>query len=387
MEYQDLIHRCFRCGYCKFTRDYRDFNCPTYRKFWFETYSPGGRMWLYRGLLNGDINPSPRLAEIFYSCVTCGNCAEQCVFEFGPNLVDIFVEARRELVELGVTPPAVRDYLKGIHVHGNPYKQTDGRGDWARGLDIAPYQGQEYLFYVGCVGSYDDRGQEMARAAAKLLGEAGLSFGVLGDKERCDGNEVHLLGESVLFQELAEHNTRMFKSLGVKKIIALSPHGYNAFKKEYPAFGGDFEVLHYTQVLAQLVGSGALAFSGLTAKVTYHDPCYLGRHNDEFDAPREVLRAIPGLSLVEMEKNKKNSLCCGGGGGNFFTEIIGSGEGSPARVRLREAVETGASILAVACPYCARMFEDARKSESLEGIIEVKDIAEIAAMAGPRRTS
>jgi Fe-S oxidoreductase len=385
MEYQDLIHRCFRCGYCKFTRDYRDFNCPTYRKFWFETYSPGGRMWLLRGMLNGDVKPSQRLAEIFYSCVTCGNCAEHCVFEFGPDLVNIFVEARRELVERGMTPPAVRDYLKGIHVHGNPYKQTDGRGEWAQGLNIAPYHGQEYLFYVGCVGSYDDRGKQMARAAASLLSEAGISFGVLGDKEPCDGNEVRLLGESGLFQELAENNIKMFKSLGVRKIIALSPHGYNAFKKKYPAYGGDFEVVHYSHALAQLVAAGTLALSGLKAKVTYHDPCYLGRHNDEFDAPREILRAVPGLSLVEMEKNKKDALCCGGGGGNFFTEIIGSGEGSPARVRLREAAETGANMLAVACPYCARMFEDALKSESLEGVIEVKDVAEIAVMAGPRR--
>jgi Fe-S oxidoreductase len=195
---------------------------------------------------------------------------------------------------------------------------------------------------------------------------------------------VKLLGESELFPTLEQDNIRTFQELGVKCVITLSPHGYNAFKNEYSQLGGNFEVMHYTQALGQLIESGRVAFSDLKAKVTYHDPCYLGRHNDEFDAPRNVLRAIPGLRLTEMAKNKKNSLCCGGGGGNFFTDIIGSGEGAPARVRIREALDTGAQILAVACPNCAKMFEDALKAEGLEGSIEVKDVAEIAQTAGVR---
>ncbi len=379
MEYADVIHRCFRCGYCKFTRDYRDFNCPTYRKFWFETYSPGGRMWLLRGWLNGEIQPSQRLAEILYSCVTCGNCVEHCVFKFNADLVNIFVAARGEMVEQGLAPPSVRDYLKGIHTHGNPYKEAgEDRGKWADGLGVEPYSGQDYLLYVGCVGSYDERGKKIARAVATVLKEAGVSFGILGKKEACDGNEVRVLGESELFQTLAENNIRTFKELGVKSVITLSPHGYNAFKNEYPRLGADFEVIHYTQALSRFIKSGAVAFSESKTKVTYHDPCYLGRHNDEFDAPRKVLRAIPGLRLMEMDKNKKDSLCCGGGGGNFFTDVIGTGEGAPARVRIKEALDTGAEILAVACPNCAKMFEDALRAEGLEGSIEVKDIAEIA---------
>ena len=192
------------------------------------------------------------------------------------------------------------------------------------------------------------------------------------------GNEVKILGESELFKSLAEANTRMFEELGVKKIITLSPHGFNAFKNEYPSLEGNVEVLHYTQALARMVKDGQAKFSETKAIVTYHDPCYLGRHNGEFDAPRTVLRSVPGVRLKEMAKITKNSLCCGGGGGNFFTDIIGSGGDSPSRVRIREAVDTGAEILAVACPTCAKMFEDALKDEGLEDSIEVKDIAEIA---------
>ena len=378
MEYADIVHRCFRCGYCKFTKDYSDFNCPTYRKYWFESYSPGGRMWLLRAWLNGEVEPTRRLAEIFYSCVTCGNCKEHCVLEFRENLVDIFVAARRELVEQGHTPPPVRDYFKGISTRGNPYNQPrEDRGKWAEDLDLEPYAGQEYLLHVGCVGSYDERGKKIARAVASVLKQAGLSFGILGEKESCDGNEVRMLGEHELFQSLAEANMEQFKSLGVKKIVALSPHAYNAFKNYYSALGANFEVVHYTQMLAQLLKEGKLAPPQKKLRVTYHDPCFLGRHNDEFEAPRKVLRSIPGLMLVEMEKNSKNSLCCGGGGGNFHTDIIGSGDGSPSRVRIREAVETGADILAVACPNCAKMFEDARRDEGLEGQIEIKDIGEL----------
>jgi Fe-S oxidoreductase len=148
-------------------------------------------MWLLRGWLNGEIQPSQRLAEILYSCVTCGNCVEHCVFKFNADLVNIFVAARKELVEQGLAPPSVRDYLKGIHTHGNPYKEAgEDRDKWAEGLGVEPYSGQDYLLYVGCVGSYDERGKNIARAVATVLSEAGLSFGILGKKETCDGNEV-----------------------------------------------------------------------------------------------------------------------------------------------------------------------------------------------------
>lgn len=382
MQYEEIIHRCFRCGYCKFTSDYTDFNCPTYRKFRFETYSPGGRMWLIRAWLNNEIENSERFQEIIFSCATCANCVEHCVFTFSEDLVNIFMAAREDLVNKGIIPPPVRDYLKNINISGNPYKEPAGeRGMWAQGTAVKPYDGQEYLFYVGDVGSYDERGKRIAKAVAGLLAKAQVSFGILGERENSDGNEVKTLGEAGLFQFLAEQNIKLFKELGVRKIITLDPHALNAFRKFYPPLGGTFEVFHYSQVLLPLIQAQALALHEYRAKVTYHDPCYLGRHNGEYKAPRRILQAVPGLEFVEMDQHGENAFCCGGGGGNFFTDILGGGDDAPNRIRVRHAMETGASIIAVACPQCAKMLEDGLKAEELEQSLEVLDLAEIVTKA------
>lgn len=382
MQYEEIIHRCFRCGYCKFTSDYTAFNCPTYRKFRFETYSPGGRMWLIRAWLNNEIENSERFQEIMFSCATCANCVEHCIFTFSEDLVNIFMAAREDLVNKGIIPPPVRDYLKNITISGNPYKEPAGeRGKWADGTAVKSYEGQEYLFYVGDVGSYDERGKRIARAVADLLVKAGVPFGILGEKELSDGNEVKTLGEAGLFQFLAEQNISLFKEMGVRKIITLDPHALNAFRKVYPPRGGTFEVFHYSQVLLPLIRSQALPVHEYRAKVTYHDPCYLGRHNGEYEAPRKILRAVPGLEFVEMDQHGENGFCCGGGGGNFFTDILGGGDDAPNRIRIRQARETGASILAVACPQCAKMLEDGLKAEELEEKMEILDLAEIITRA------
>ena len=378
MKYADIVHRCFRCGYCKFTSDYTDFNCPTYRKFRFETYSPGGRMWLIRAWLNGEIKNSDRFQEILFSCATCANCVEHCVFTFSDDLVNIFISAREEMINDGIIPPPVRDYLKNININGNPYKEpASERGKWAEGTLVETYKDQEYLFYIGCVGSYDERGKKIARAVGNLLVKAGVSIGILGDKENCDGNEVRTIGEAGLFQFLAEKNIALFRDLGVKKIITLDPHAFNTFKKDYPALDGEFEAYHYTQVLAPLIQSGKIPLKELNDKITYHDPCYLGRHNGEYNAPRKILKAIPGIELVEMDRSRENAFCCGGGGGNFFTDILGGGEDSPSRIRVKEALDTGAGIIAVACPQCAKMLDDAVKIEQLDDRVKVMDVAEI----------
>ncbi|MEA3360104.1 MAG: (Fe-S)-binding protein [Thermodesulfobacteriota bacterium] len=382
MKYEDIVHRCFRCGYCKLTGDYNDFNCPAYRKFMFETYSPGGRMWLIRAWLNNEIKNSERFQEIIYSCATCANCVEHCVFTFREDLVNIFIAARGELVDKGIIPPTVRDYFKNISISGNPYKEpAEERGKWAEGTLVEEYKDQEYLFYIGDVGSYDERGKKIAKAVGNLLIKTGLSIGILADKENSDGNEVRTLGEEGLFKYLAESNISLYKERGIKKIVTLDPHAFNTFKNDYPDLGGAFEVYHYTQVLAPLMESGKIPLKDLKLRITYHDPCYLGRHNGEYDAPRRILRSIPGIEFVEMEQNRENAFCCGGGGGNFFTDILGGGEDSPNRIRVRQALDTGANIIAVACPQCAKMLDDAVKVEELEDKIEVLDIAEIAAMA------
>jgi Fe-S oxidoreductase len=382
MRYEEIVHRCFRCGYCKFTSDYSDFNCPSYRKFFFESYSPGGRMWLIRAWLNGEVENSERLQEILFSCATCANCVEHCVFTFSDDLVNIFIAAREEMVNNGIIPPPVRDYLKNISTSGNPYKEpADDRGKWADGLPIQAYEDQEYLFYVGCVGSYDERAKKIARSVGNLLAKGGISLGILGKREACDGNEVRSIGELGLFEHLAKQNIELFKELGVKKIISLDPHSFNAFKNDYPELGAEFEIYHYTQILAPLIKSKKLSLKGYEAKVTFHDPCYLGRHNGEYEAPRQILQSIPKLELIEMDQSREDAFCCGGGGGNFFTDILGGGEDSPNRIRLRDALSTGAGVIAVACPQCAKMLEDAVKAEEVENNIEVLDVAEIVTRA------
>ncbi len=378
MEYEELLHRCFRCGYCKLTNDYYAINCPPYRKFRFETFSPGGRMWLIRAWLNDEVKTSERLGEILYSCATCGNCMEHCVMKFKDDLVRVFMSARAEMVDRGLIPPLVRDYLKNIYVNGNPYKRPENeRALWAKGIGVETYNEQEYLFYIGCVGSYDERAQKIAGAVSQVFQKAGVSFGILGSDENCDGNEVKALGENGLFEYLADGNIKVFDKLGIKKIITLSPHGFNAIKNLYPAMGGHYEVWHYTQIIAELIAEGRLKSVPKELSVTYHDPCYLGRHNKVYEAPRLIIESVPGIRLVEMEQNREDALCCGGGGGNFFTDILGGGPESPARIRVRQACKTGADILAVACPQCAKMLEDASRAEGIEEHLKVMDAAEL----------
>jgi Fe-S oxidoreductase len=379
MQHAEILHRCFRCGYCKLPGSFQDLNCPSYLKFRFESYSPGGRMWLLRAWLEGEIETSQRLAEILFSCAACGNCVEHCVFSaFKGDLLNAFTAGKQELVEQGAVPETVGRYLRAVHAFGNPYELPEAdRARWADDLGVERYSGQEYLLYVGCPGSYDERGQRMARALAGLLLEWGVDFGILGEEERCDGNEVRALGESALFEQLARENIAKLQAAGVEKIVTLSPHGYHAIKNEYPRFGGSFETWHYPQLLAELVEKRELDGGRGPLRVVFHDPCYLGRHNQDYRNPRAVLAALPGVELVEMDRSKADALCCGGGGGNFFTDVLGGGADSPARVRVREAAATGAEVLAVACPKCARMFEDAIGAEDLGDTLRVMDIAEI----------
>jgi len=378
MRYEDILHRCFRCGFCKLTDDYEDFNCPPHKKYRLESFSPGGRMWLTRAWLQGDVQMSERFQQILYSCTLCANCVKHCIFPFNEDLVNIFIAAREAVVEAGMLPPAVRDYFKAIDTYGNPYKEPSAkRGDWALGLPVPIYDGHDYLLYIGCVGSYDERGQKIAQAVASLLHKMSISFGILGQDENCDGNEVKAMGETWLFESLAQKNSEIFRAKNIKKIITIDPHAYNAFAKDYRNFGAEFEVYHYTQLLAQNIDKLVPLLKPLTATVTYHDPCYLGRHNSIDEEPRNILTILPGINFVEMAANRHNALCCGGGGGNFFSDILGTGKESAARLRIRQAQDTGAQIIAVACPQCAKMLTDAIKAADLEESLEAADIAEL----------
>jgi Fe-S oxidoreductase len=379
MQYEDILHRCFRCGYCKLPENYVDFNCPPYHAFRFETYSPGGRMWLIRAWLDKKIELSERLQEIIFSCVSCGNCVEHCTFpKFKDQLLLAFTAAKEELINAGKVPPAVRDCLTKIYQSGNAYGRAGkNRTQWAEGIKVEQFSDQEYLFFVGDVGAFDTYGQEIARSVASLMKIMGISFGILGPEELSDGNEAKAMGELELLKYLAEENIKEFERRGVQKVVTLSPHGYNAIKNEYRQLGGDYQVYHYTQVLAPLIKNSAFKSVLPPVRVTYHDSCYLGRHNMEYRAARDILAALPGVELVEMDRCFQNALCCGGGGGNVFTDIIGSGFDTAARARVREAADADAQVLAVACPQCAVMLKDAVKVENLDGNIEVKEVSEI----------
>src|SRR4030042_761793 len=261
--------------------------------------------------------------------------------------------------------------------YGNPLKLLrSDRAAWANGTKMyAP--GDEYLVYCGCLVSYDENGQKMARSLVDILNASGVSFGILGEEEECCGNEIYMLGETGLFQNLMDKNTQKFKELGVSNVITLCPHGYNTMKNLSPASGGIFKVYHYPQILNDLLGKNRMKPSRAKARVTYHDPCFLGRYNNIYDEPRQILQSIPGIELVEMERNRRDAFCCGGGSGNFVTDLLAGSADSPARVRAREAYETGADTLAVACPSCLTMLTDAVKAENLDDKLAVKDISQI----------
>jgi Fe-S oxidoreductase len=375
-EYAKQIHRCFRCGYCKFPSAFTDLNCPSYSRFRFESFSTGGRLWLIGAWLNNEIEWSERLAEVLFSCTTCRNCVEQCPMRFSDDIIDWIIGARSDMVEKGLILPQISDFLENIYEYGNPWGlPRNERDSWADGIKRHTPD-DEYLFYVGCVGSYEKLGQKIARAVADLLIQAEVSFGILGAKEECDGNEVFSLGEKGLFRELAKKNVQQFQELGVKKIVTLSPHAYYSMTHKYQGLR-DIQVIHYTQLLSELIQNQKLKFSTFNAKVTYHDPCFLGRHSGVYDAPRTILRHIPGIELIEMARARENSFCCGGGGGNFVFDLLGRSSDSPSRIRVREAHETGAEIMVVACPSCLTMLNDAIIAEELEDKLILKDIAEV----------
>jgi Fe-S oxidoreductase len=382
-QYVQSLYTCAKCRNCMTSNAEYKPVCPMTERFGFFSYSSGGMVSLARSIYEGALDWNNEVADVVYTCTMCGACAKQCgnIYYLTNdyfNVQNLVEKMREELVNRGKVPPIVRDYLKSVELYGNPYNKPGGkRGKWAEGLGIPSYSGQEYLFYVGDVGSFDERGIQIAKNVGNLLLKSGVSMGILGSEEITDGNDLKTLGESGLFELVSEKNIQKFGNLGVKKIVALSPHGYNILKNEYGKIGGKFEVFHYTQLLAKLIGDGKIILSEQKKKVTYHDSCYLGRHNQEYETPRKVLQSIPGVELVEMSLIKEEAFCCGGGGGNFFTSMLGSGARSPSRIRVRQACDTGAEVLAVACPICAKMLDDAVKDEGLEEKLEVRDIAEI----------
>ncbi|MDH4192041.1 MAG: (Fe-S)-binding protein, partial [Betaproteobacteria bacterium] len=237
-------------------------------------------------------------------------------------------------------------------------------------------EGMEILYFPGCYLSYDPRLKKVAAATARILDKAGVDFGILGSRENCCGESIRKTGNEELFRHLARENIKSFIDHGVKKILVSSPHCYHSFKNEYPEFNVNFEIVHISQFLRELMNAGRLKpVSEYAKKITYHDPCYLGRHNGVFDAPREVLKRIPGAALTEMAECRENSFCCGGGGGRIWMETP-KGERF-ADLRLQQAVDTGAEVLVTACPYCITNFTDSSLGLERGRAVAIKDITEI----------
>ncbi|MBZ5590341.1 MAG: 4Fe-4S dicluster domain-containing protein [Acidobacteriia bacterium] len=320
--------------------------------------------------------------EVVWACTTCRWCEESCPLFI--SYVDRIVEIRRHLVlEKAEFPSEAEPAFRGMEVNGNPWQlSAEARGDWAKGLGVplASDGGEfEVLFWVGCAGSYDDAGKRTSQALVKLLQAAGVKFAILGAEERCTGDAARRLGNEYLFQVLAGANVETLNGRGVKRIVTNCPHCFNTLAHEYPDFGGKYEVLHGTQLVAELVASGQLVLTeALRREVTYHDPCYLGRTNREYDAPRRILRAIPGLELKEAPLSREKGMCCGAGGGRMWLE-----EKLGTRInqtRMRQLQESGTSDVAVACPFCAVMVGNAQQELGIEGAQTV-DVIALAAQA------
>jgi Fe-S oxidoreductase len=334
--------------------------------------------------------------DVLWACTTCGNCVEQCPVDI--EHVDTILDMRRyEVLMEARFPTEAGLMLRNIENQGDPWGLgSSQRLQWTEGLDfeIPVVSGTipddvEYLFWVGCAGALDERARRTTQTIARLLHQAGVKFAVLGPRESCTGDPARRLGNEYLFQMQAQSNIETLQSAGVRKIVASCPHCFNSIAREYPALGGDFEVYHHTQVLEKLLAAGSLRpATEIRSKVTYHDPCYLGRHNEVYEEPRGVLQHVPGVQLTEMHRCRGRGFCCGAGGARMWLE-----EKIGTRIntnRTDEALQTGADVISTACPYCLIMLDDATKSRQAEGsadesirVLDVSQVLEQSLTAGP----
>ncbi|NEU30443.1 (Fe-S)-binding protein [bacterium LRH843] len=325
--------------------------------------------------------------EEIWACTTCRNCEDQCPVM--NEHVDKIIDLRRYLVLTeGKMNSDAQRAMTNIERQGNPWGiNRKERENWRQGREdihvptvkeVEKSGGSfEYLFFVGSMGSYDKRSRRIAQSLAKVLNEAGVSFAIIGNKEKNSGDTPRRLGNEFLFQELATGNIELFQKHGVKKIVTIDPHAYNTFKNEYPEFGlEDVEVYHHTELLANLIRDGKIQPKyEVNETIVYHDSCYLGRYNEVYEPPRDILKAIPGVTLVEMERNRENGMCCGAGGGMMWTE-----EDVGQRVniaRTEQALGVNPSMIGSGCPYCLTMLNDGTKAKEVEEHVQTLDVVEI----------
>ncbi|OAT81730.1 (Fe-S)-binding protein [Desulfotomaculum copahuensis] len=358
------ILSCMQCGLCSAL-------CPWGR---MEEKSPFNiRSMIHMGRLGYEGYESD---DFLYACTTCNLCAVNC--PRGVKIPEIVRSMRSVICETGGIPKNLKAVVGSINSNGNPWSQERSeRTAWMKDLNVPAFTPDtEYLLFVCCTSAYDGRSQKIARAIVQLLQAAGVDFGVIGAEEQCCGEATRKIGAEEEFGNLARYNIDLFNNKGVKKIITTSPHCYHTFKNEYPEFGAEFEVLHYTELLDRLLAEGKLKpAKPVAGKAIYHEPCYLGRHNHVYDAPRDLLGAVPGLEVAEFDQNHDASMCCGGGGARIWMETKAGQRFSD--VKVLEAADKEASLLVTACPYCIVMLEDSLKNLNKDEQMAVKDISEV----------
>jgi Fe-S oxidoreductase len=325
------------------------------------------------------LNPDVIEDEVIWDCVTCGACMQECPVNI--EHVDHIVDMRRNLVMAESRfPPEVGTLLRNMESSQNPWGVPQStRADWAQGLGVRVLedgQAPEYLYWVGCAGSFDDRAKKISQAVVRVLQKAAVPFAILGPRELCNGDPARRIGNEYLYQELARQNIETLNQAGVRKVIVNCPHCFNTIRNEYPDFGGTYEVIHHTQLIDRLMREGRLTpGKPVDELIAYHDPCYLGRHNGVYEEPRQVLERIPGVRTTEMPRHHERSFCCGAGGSRMWME-----EHLGKRInmeRTEEAISTGAGTLGVACPYCLIMLDDGAKAKG--EVIRVLDVAQVVA--------
>jgi len=377
-DYEPQLWTCINC-FCGLCVE----SCPVFAEGRNEIGAARGMAQIGLALLSGELESNDLTDFIAYSCTGCRWCEWNCslnkplyIEQHGNRHIKVSGATMAELfralrTETGQVPTQVRDALNNLAKVGNPYGGSrQAKDKWV--VDLGLKDKAENLIYLGATVPYEDRATKMAEALVAVLKTAGLELACLGSREMDSGAFAMMMGEEGLFAEMADQNAKAIKALGIKRLICLSPHDYDAFTAFYPELGG-LEIKHYTQVLAELIESGRLKpTKKIEKKVTYHDPCYLGRKNNIYDEPRKVLGAIPGIELVEMEKNRSSAYCCGGGGTGLFYDMP---KINMNMTRADQAQTAGAQVMAVACPICLQMLEDGVKSRGHQ--IEVKDVAQL----------
>ncbi len=373
-DWKDIIHRCFRCGYCKYTHDFSEINCPSYKEHRFESYSTGGRLWLIYGLINNELQWSPNAANIIYSCTTCGNCMQNCRFDkFNHFLVDFIEMGRKEAVLNGFCPEN-QTYLLERTIdpkHFNPYGNINSDNVKLKEKYGLPNEA-EWVYFIGCTSNY--RQQQLRDATLRFLKKSGINFTLID--EHCCMSPLIRTGQLDPVKEFMNYNIQEIKKVGASKVITSCAGCYRTLKQDFFKQGieHDLGIYHTSELILKYLKDKRIVFkSEYPTKITYHDPCHLGRHSNFYEPPREVLNQIPRISFIEMKRNRENAWCCGAGGG----VKIGNPDWSLdiSKERLQEAEQTGASVIVSTCPFCKTNLNDANLKYNLK--FKILDLIEL----------